>query len=101
MDENEVEEPLDQPDRLFRSPSLAAFLQDVAHRARDEGRIRFRFRRLEQWDELETHLPPPEGIGLDDEDIRLHRLQRSEKAVPPQRLERLAQTLALGIDKLG
>jgi hypothetical protein len=100
-DEHQVEEPLDEPDRLFRPPGLAAFLQDVAHRARNEGRIRSRFRRLEQRDELETHLPPPEGIGFDDEDIRLHRLQRSEKAIPPQRLELFAQRFALGIDKLG
>src|SRR5262245_8794712 len=100
MDEDEVEEIRDDAKRLFRSPGLPVFLQDVAHGARDDRRVRFRFRPLEEWNEFETHLAAGEGKSLDDEDIRHERFKGTKKALAAQRSELIAERPVVGIDKL-
>ena len=57
--------------------------------------------RLEQRQQLEAHLPPAEGKGLDNHDIGLHRGERCEQHVAAARLEGLVDRRARCIGELG
>ena len=68
---------------------------------RGERRPRCRLRMPKQRQQFETHLTPPKGEGLDNEDIGPKRVEFANEAVAAHCLEFIAERTTLGIDKGG
>ena len=66
VDHYEIEKLLDERNRFFGAPGLAAYLQYVADRAHDERPRLHRLCGLEEGQKLEAHLAAAKRIGLDD-----------------------------------
>src|SRR5262245_16813153 len=56
MDHDEIEELLDERQRLLGASRFAVLLEDVANGAYDQRAWIHRKRRVEHWQELEAHL---------------------------------------------
>ena len=78
MDENMVEVFLQEPAYLVCAARLVLADEDVADRRHDDGTMVAFACGTEEWQELESHLAPPEGKQLDHQDIRADVLKGVE-----------------------
>ncbi len=101
VNEDEIEEPVHPVHGFADALRLFVGLQDVADRTDDHGlRIAGR-RRLQERQQLETHLPAAEGKRLDDDGVGGAFPEQRQQGFPAPVLERLVDGVSPAVAEVG
>ncbi|ENN85039.1 hypothetical protein RHSP_57688 [Rhizobium freirei PRF 81] len=101
VNENTIEVIAKQPHGLLVPARLLLLLQNIAYR-RIEPRLAIGLGNgIEQGQQLKAHLPPPEGKGFNDDDVRLGLPKRFEQKLAAARQKRLVDRVAGLVGKSG
>jgi hypothetical protein len=92
-------ESLRPAEHLGQPLGLGRADQDVAHRAHEQRPRPAGPDRVEQWQQLEAHLPAAEGKHLEHDEARPPSPEGLEQVIAPPGLERLVDRPAPGIEQ--